>query len=341
MHRFGFVATNAALLLVLHALPAVTQPQFTLPTTVPDSAALGGATYQLLANRVENLAPSQRNGADDPQAINQRYLLVGDALGTMRNSLSNINEVLLVAALEQTVGLGTNPWSDENFRNAADRMENWGSSLGLVAAAIAPFLGEGNDQRWLLGGGISLAAVSKLVGSFWGQQTGGKFEEKARFVEFTRQAYDDLRSRNAVTNGYVQSNRALISEIDAFLRTKYAESSSGTTEEKKQILAAASSFLTRFDLALTQIPAMLDLYTQTIENYCPGAINAAAGNPNTLGAFECLRHRTGEPAFRLSGESRQFLLSAAENLVRLRENREAANRIRELTPTLRGALTGQ
>jgi hypothetical protein len=295
----------------------------------------------LLNDRAKALRPVETaSGKDDSLAIEQRYALAGDALGTMRNSVANINEVLLVAALEQTAGLGTNPWSDEEFRNIADRMENWGSSLGLVAAAIAPFLGNENSQKWLMGGGISLAAVSKLTGSLWGQQTGERFENKARFVEFSRQAYADLRSRNAVTNGYVQSNRALIGEIDAFLRRDYADGRNGNIETKKRILAGASSFLTRFDLALTQIPAMLDLYNQTIESYCPGAVRAATESPNQLGAFACLRHRAGEPAFTLSGDTREFVLAAAENLVRLHENREAANSIRVLTPALRGALTG-
>jgi hypothetical protein len=299
---------------------------------VPDSAGLGGAAYQLLANRANKLTSND---------IKLRYELAGDALGTMRNSIANINEVLMVAALEQTAGLGTNPWSDEKFRNLADRAENWGSSLGLVVAAIAPFLSNNDNQKWMLGGGISVAALSKVAGSFWGQQTGQRFEEKARYVEFTRQAYDDLRSRNAVTNGYVQTNRALIGDIDAFLRGDYAAGQNKGQDDQEQILASASSFLTRFDLSLTQIPGMLDLYQQTIEGYCPGAVAAATTTPNRLGGYECLRHRTGEPAFSLSGDSREFLLAAAENLVRLRENRIAANKIRELAPALRGALTGQ
>jgi hypothetical protein len=184
---------------------------------------------------------------------------------------------------------------------------------------------------------LSVAGLAKLAGGFLGQQTGRKFEQAAGRVEFSRRAFDDLRNRYRTTDEYLEANTTLLQDLTAF-KLKY--DSASTADQKKQALVSASAYLNRLDLVMTQIPAMLQLYEQTISRYCPGAIEAAK-TPATIGGAVCKTQPANQKeAVILEGTVKQYLLAAAVELQALKANKEKADEVRQLAPELRGALLG-
>ncbi len=278
--------------------------------------------------------------------LDRRFELAGTTLGSITDIVANVNQVLLFAAIEQEVGTATSPWSDANFRNWADKADSWISTAGLLTAAIAPLVDTGHKEKWVAGG-VGMAGLARLVGSFLGQQTGAKFEHRVSFVEYTRRAYDDIRARNAITMGYVTANEALRNDIQRFLAVEYQgaaneRDTAKARERKAEVLANATSFLTRFDIVLTQIPSMLRLYEETINKYCPDALQLSRDTPQNIGAAACAIQPAGvQGPIQLQGGAKTFLLRAAEHLQQLRASGPAADQIRQLTPELRAALSGQ
>lgn len=294
------------------------------------------------ANRI----PAARTALVDDPHLDRRFELAGTTLGSISDIVANVNQVLLFAAIEQEVGTATSPWSDANFRNWADRADSWGSTFGLLAAAVLPFVDTDNQETWV-GVGVGVAGIARLTGTFLGQQSGGKFEKRVSFVEYTRRAYDDIRARNAITMGFVTANEALRLDIARFMAEDYqaAINETDTTqarERRAEVVANAASFLTRFDIVLTQIPSMLRLYEETINKYCPDALQLSRDSPQNIGAAVCAIQPAGvsEPIL-LQGGAKTFLLRAAEHLQQLRASGPAADQIRQLTPELRAALSGQ
>lgn len=117
--------------------------------------------------------------------------------------------------------------------------------------------------------------------------------------------------------------------------------SASTAARRREAVIEASSYLAQFDDVMTQIPALYQLYEETILRYCPDAILHARTSPNTLGALKCDTHRPGEPAFQLTGQTKDYMLLAARQLIELRQNQAAANRLRLFSAELRGALLGR
>lgn len=313
----------------------------------PQIQAVEAATIQTggieaASSRAEDLQPIRSSQGDNSVAITQRYEVASDALTSISAIVANVNQVLGFAAMEQSLGAGTNPWSDEKFRNTYDRLDGMLTTTGLLVAAASAFIPKDEGRSSVLGASLSLAGIGRLLGTLFGQQTGGKFEEKAAFVEFSRRAYDDLRGRYTITNEYITSNKSLLSDIASFRASTFDSARAKGPSEKKAAIISAGSFLTRLDLVMTQIPAMLQLYEQTVRRYCPQALDLSRSDPSNLGGAECRSQLPDQRRpFVLQGDAKRLILQAAVHLAELKANQEAANRVRAFTPTLRAALLGQ
>jgi hypothetical protein len=324
-------------------IPAQISGQLVQPRDPPQ--AVSARIVENLGNAANRIPAARTALVDDPH-LDRRFELAGTTLGSISDIVANVNQVLLFAAIEQEVGTATSPWSDANFRNWADKADSWGSTAGLLAAAVLPFIDTENQETWV-GVGVGMAGLAKLTGSFLGQQSGARFEQRVSFVEYTRRAYDDIRARNAITMGYVTANDALRADIQKFLAEEYQGALTETDtvlakERKAEVLANANAYLTRFDIVMTQIPSMLRLYEETISKYCPDALALSRDSPQNIGAAVCAIQPAGvkEPIM-LQGGAKTFLLRAAEHLQQLRASGPAADQIRQLTPELRAALSGQ
>lgn len=86
----------------------------------------------------------------------------------------------------------SNPWSDADFRNTFDKIDGWLTPVGLLASALTLTVGNGSDKDKTAGAFLGISAVSKLLGTLSGKQTGGQFEKKVKYVEMTRRLYDDF-----------------------------------------------------------------------------------------------------------------------------------------------------
>ena len=331
--------------LLLLPVAAAAQEPVVAPAPPPGGQVIQVNPLQSTSDRAANTKQTlDKAGQETTESIKGRFELAGDALFAISSIIANVNQVLGFTALEQSLGAGTNPWSDEHFRNGYDRLEGWLTPVSLALSSISIFLPNQKDRQNSGAAFLGLSGLSKLIGARLGQQTGSKFEETASTVEFSRRAYDDLRGRYATTNEYVQSNKALLGDLDAFRSGDYAKAAApaGTDEEKRRVIVSAGSFLTRLDLVMTQIPALLQLYENTVKRYCPQAIEQATKDPNNMGALECRSQLADQSApFVLVGDAKKFILQAAVQLAELRANLKAADRVRVLTPSLRGALAGK
>lgn len=242
--------------------------------------------------------------------------------------------MLQAAQIASAVGLAANPWSDEDFRNLWDRVENVGTTLGLGYATYSALRSndEASDQMTSIGWGLLLASAGKGVSSILGNQTGEQFEKKARFIEFTRRAYDELQTIYFFTQADIESNLALRKEIATF-RSDYR--AAATIAEKRDRLVLASAYLARYDLVLTQIPALVRRYRGAVERFCPGAIQAVLDDRAT--GYEC-QVPEGGTTYSLEGESGKKLIAAARQVVQMEATLVEANANRVLSSRLRQAL---
>jgi len=340
------MSTNVAVLMI--ATISFSAPALAQDSTKTQQPPAGGQviqtnSIQAASDRAKSLTPARdAKGAETTASIKERFELANDALASVSAIISNVNQVLGFTAMEQSLGAGTNPWSDEKFRNGYDKLDSWVTPISLLLASASSFLPANKDKQNSGAVFLGVSGIAKLLGARFGQQTGDKFERKASAVEFSRRAYDDLRNRYATTSEYIQSNKALLTDLEAYRAGAYATAAKGSDEEKKRALVSSGSFLTRLDLVMTQIPAMLQLYESTIRRYCPQAIEQANRDPYNLGGLECRSQLAGQSApFMLVGDAKKYILQAANQLYELRANLKAADQVRTLTPSLRGALAGQ
>ncbi|MEP0548917.1 MAG: hypothetical protein ABJF88_18425 [Rhodothermales bacterium] len=262
-------------------------------------------------------------------SVDQRYLWGKDAIERMIAGVDNVNEVLRSAQLEQSIGLGTNLWSDENFRNAADQVGDWGTAIGLLASAATILIPQ-EDRGGLPQVGLGITALSKFVGTIWGGQTGNNFEDKTRFIEFTRSAYEDMRERNTMIALYIQSNEAFKSDLVKFKQEMYDSASS--TELKREAILNTSFFVTQYDNILTQIPALYEVYQKLVTDYCPDVFI----HP-TPAAAKCEPEVSGVK-YTLKGDPRDKILEAASIVEDLQRARASSNSLRLLTAQMRSAF---
>jgi hypothetical protein len=272
----------------------------------------------------------------DSPTIDERWARGDTAIGKMIVEGAKVDELVRVALLVANVGLSANPWSDEDFRNWADWLDNVGSTVGLGAATIAA-LNRNTDASHRvdqMGWSLLLSSASKLLGTAFGGQTGMRFEEKVKYVEFTRRAYDNLRNVAIQTSGDVDRNAMFLSEVQAF-RTEYKKAT--TPEEKKAVLQRTSSFLIRYDQVLGTIEALITRYGAVVEAFCPRMTKAVENGTESGLQCNVEDDKTAMKA-QLPVQARGDMIQAARQLKAIRSDEKIAQESRVLTAALREAL---
>jgi hypothetical protein len=88
-------------------------------------------------------------GLVESQSLDERFTAESHALNAIAAIVGNVNQVLGFAKIEGALGAAANPWSDDGFRNAFDRIESYVTSAGLLAAAVSAFLPADKQKKRL------------------------------------------------------------------------------------------------------------------------------------------------------------------------------------------------
>lgn len=198
------------------------------------------------------------------EAFNRSYDVGSLILSQMVGATRTINFTEHLLQTDVMLSKVTNPWADEDLRNAWDNADHWGTVVGIATAAFGAFSGQPGDQRNTVGVGLLLAGASKAVGNLFGATAKGTFEEKASFVEFTRRAYDDVHTRNDILSTYIAQNRSKLRELEDF-QSLYAQARGDTA--RVQRLTQLDPYLVSFAVTLEQVPSVLALYRSLVASY--------------------------------------------------------------------------
>lgn len=276
---------------------------------------------QAVATRPEDPEP-QAVGLDD------RLELAKDAIRVMDQAAANVNRTLGFGAIGGNFGMAANPWADQDFRNAWDRLESWGTGAALITGALIawnesdPVQGEEDTRIPILVGSVGMAGLAKLAGAFLGSQSGEKFEAKAMFVEHTRRAYEDLRVTYNLTEAAFAQNELFmerLADIAGLAR------SATTAKEKAEVVNRTIAELSTFDAMFLQIPGIYAAWESLLRKYCPPV------PPNAV-ALNC-------PEYFPSEVTRHYELAQAR-LGTLRDIATKADEPLKLTPAIRLGLLG-
>ncbi|MCY1001816.1 hypothetical protein OWM54_32140 [Myxococcus sp. MISCRS1] len=171
---------------------------------------------------------NQIKAADEAGRRAQEELVDAKYKGGMRiitliaGSANTVDFIVSALDISNDLARLSNLWSDKDFRNAWDTLEDWGILAGAVTSgAGVAVAASGSDSRqktggWIAAGGLGGIAVFKLVGTLFGEQNGDKFKEKARFIEYTRRAYDDLVARVMMFRAFREANKDFLNELSSF-----------------------------------------------------------------------------------------------------------------------------
>jgi hypothetical protein len=163
----------------------------------------------------------------------------------------------------------SNPWNDEELRNGFDTARDIGLAGGLALTAVGALLPDSSAdlKKGLMGGGVGLASISGLTGLLFGQEKGNVIKEKIEFLEFTRNAYDDLTLRRGMIEGYLKSNDDFLARINAF-QAEYK--AARTDNDKDMALVKLETVYIEFQAILRQMPEYVQAFRKAVSLFKQG-----------------------------------------------------------------------
>lgn len=196
--------------------------------------------------------------------LSSRYAAGVDALDAMKIGVGVVGSIHRTLDFEERMNLLTNPWRDEDFRNFWDGMESWGTVAGLAVGGALFIFGDSKSSQKSAGISIGLAGIAQLLGGRLGQQNGSKFEDKTTFIELTRSAYADLRTRNDLIRAHIQNDSALYDKVAA-LQARY--SSAATTADSADRLVEIDAIVKQYDDVMRELPVIFAQYEVFLNRY--------------------------------------------------------------------------
>lgn len=198
------------------------------------------------------------------EQMQQRYKAGRDALKDMTNGVVLIGFMQDLLSLEVFIDMTMNLWSDTTFKNFWDDLQRYGSGLGLLASG-ASIISDKNQINNIAAIGISVAGVSFILGSLFGEDKGEKLREKAEFIDLTRRAYDDLKIRYYLVQKYVQNNESLEKRLNDF-NNEYDKQKT-SLGDSVQVISQVKLFYQEYEIVLRQIPSLLDEFESMQRQY--------------------------------------------------------------------------
>lgn len=127
-----------------------------------------------------------------------------------------------------------NPWSDPEVGNFFDGLGDWGSFAGLAGASASSLERDDGTRQTLLLSGLALFGVGKLAQSL----LGCKFNDKVKYLQFSREVYLALRSAREKYKDYqkrIDAIASLASSLgsDAAFDAAFPKDGKGSLDENR------------------------------------------------------------------------------------------------------------
>jgi hypothetical protein len=200
----------------------------------------------------------------DLPSTDDRFKAGKGALIHMQDAVMTVSFIESLLAIQTSLDAATNVWSDNDIRNGFDKLENFGTAIGAIVAAVA--LAKGGDGSGETAGiSVGVAGLTKLLSAAFGGQTGGKFEQKAALIELSRHAYDDLLSSTASADALVAKNEAFLKQ----LQSELASFGDATQDEKvkSEKVVAVLGEVAQFKIVMSQVPDLIANFEILLKRY--------------------------------------------------------------------------
>lgn len=185
------------------------------------------------------------------------------AISSMKSGVKIISFTQRILDLDQTIELSTNIWSDSIFRNTWNKVEDWGTVVGIIIASGGVLSSNEEDtQNGSIAEGLGVVGVSKLLGNLLGINE-KKFREKMERIDLSVRAYDDLKMRSKQLQLFLSSNIEFEKRVISF-ELEYTQAK---PESVSILMAKLLDLLDDYKLILKQIPDYLDNITTVSVGY--------------------------------------------------------------------------
>jgi hypothetical protein len=222
-----------------------------------DVASLRQAVQRLEAVRMADSAAKAKH-------IDDMYDLGKDVIRDMYMALGAVNSIHGALRVEQQLNLATNIWADSDLRNAWDWVGDAGTVLGTGFALFGITNDNEQIQQERIAIGLSTLALSRISSMILGATGKLDLQEKARFIDLTRIAYDDLRSRADVTQSYIAKNQEFRTNLQSFQQRYIGDE---FRNNKAAAIAELNAYVIQFQTILQQVPEVVALYRATVSRY--------------------------------------------------------------------------
>lgn len=214
--------------------------------------------------RLENLRTE--DSAAKARHIDEMYDVGKDVIRDMYMALGAVNSIHGVLRVEQRLNLATNIWADADLRNAWDWVGDAGTVIGTGFALFGITADNEQIQEERIAIGLGTLALSRIGSMVFGANGRNNLEEKAKFIDLTRIAYDDLRARADVTQSYIEKNQDFRANLQRF-QQRYLDVSGEFKNDKRAAIAELNAYVIQFQTILQQVPEVVALYRSTVDRY--------------------------------------------------------------------------
>lgn len=203
------------------------------------------------------------------QQLQQRYDLGKKGLDQMIRNVTVIEWSNRLANLEQEITLQTDVWKDDDFRNGWDKLQTGGLVLGALLGGVAALTSDNTQKGFAITAGstVGLSALAGLLkGRFGiGSDDAKKVKEKIERMELSRRAYDLLRDRWTLVEGFLKDNEAFRAELKTFKGETYIKAD--TDKKRTEAIETLAMYFDRFSATLEQVPQLFRMYESAVEQF--------------------------------------------------------------------------
>ena len=227
------------------------------PPTWNQSAVFEGLlNAQALTIPLRHANFALENASSDTDKKGQTLQVMRDALAHMSQGTQTLGAWESSITIFETLHLSTDVLAKQDIRGSLQKVRDWGTTLGSVAAAVALISNSGKDHSKAAGAGIGIVAASQLVGSFFGKKMTNKIAAEAVFISMSVTAYDNLKKERDKMDSAAKDNQVLVSEIGSIATV--VNDSKKTQEEQLAQLKPTIAMLDRYQAAIQRLLTIMD-----------------------------------------------------------------------------------
>jgi hypothetical protein len=229
------------------------------------ASATSAQRLKILEERIRILeARDTLNAQLKRKTLGNRYSLALQALDKMIQGVTHVKSLSELVGIEQGINLNTSPWSDSDFRDGWDKLKDYASLIGLLGTGVALKADATPQVSLAVGlGAMFIPQGLRLLGV--GTDKADTIRQKVEFIDFTRNAYNELQSRSReIQQIYIQDSTFL--ESLKLLRNQFSDTPSADSLISIRIYAIQVA-LQDYNGIEAQIPKYLQRTLESLLKY--------------------------------------------------------------------------